>query len=441
LCRNGPDAPVLLMPDGIVTRTDLGALSDAYAARLPPERAVALVAENGPAFLAGLLAILDAGGAALLIDPTTPLAAQRRIASRLGARAILRPEAGGAAAIEPLPPVTPPFPTPPGTILKLTSGSTGEPRAVLAGEAAIASDAERLAATMRIGPDDRLVAAVPMSFSYGLSSLAAPALLLGIPLVVPRPGSPFNLLIAAERARATVLPTTPAFLQALLAATDARLARSLRLVLSAGAPLRQDVARRFRERFARGVHAFYGASECGGICYDRTGHAAEQGTVGTPVDGVAVRVDPEGRVLVRSPSVARGCWPGADERLAGGEFRSDDLGQFCGGELRLLGRVGDGVIVAGRKAHPREIELVLHELAGVDDAAVAAEPDPRRGARWRAFVAGACGRPTAAAVLAHCRERLAPHLVPDAVVLLDKLPRNARGKVDWARLAAAAGRS
>ncbi|HBL30494.1 MAG TPA: long-chain fatty acid--CoA ligase, partial [Acidobacteria bacterium] len=61
---------------------------------------------------------------------------------------------------------------------------------------------------------------------------------------------------------------------------------ALRLVLTAGALLGAATAARFREAFGLPVHVFYGASECGGICYDRTGDAAERGTVGTPVDGV-----------------------------------------------------------------------------------------------------------------------------------------------------------
>ena len=81
-------------------------------------------------------------------------------------------------------------------------------------------------------------------------------------------------------------------------------------MLTAGAPLRAVTAGRFRETFGLPVHVFYGASECGGICYDREGTAAERGTVGAPVEGVRVELEPPGGILtVRSPAVAAGLHP------------------------------------------------------------------------------------------------------------------------------------
>ena len=88
---------------------------------------------------------------------------------------------------------------------------------------------------------------------------------------------------------ATVFPTVPAYLQALLRMSQPPpWPASLRLCLTAGAPLPPATAAQFREFSGRPVHVFYGASECGGICYDRSGDAGERGTVGTPVEGVSI---------------------------------------------------------------------------------------------------------------------------------------------------------
>ena len=73
-------------------------------------------------------------------------------------------------------------------------------------------------------------------------------------------------------------------------------------MISAGAPLPPETARRFRERFGVPVQTFYGSSESGGITFDRRGDAAERGTVGTPIDGVEIDLD--GGLRVRSPAVA-----------------------------------------------------------------------------------------------------------------------------------------
>ena len=142
-----------------------------------------------------------------------------------------------------------------------------------------------------------MLAAVPMSFSYGVGNLLVPALARGRQLVLPGAG-PLGLLSAMRAAQPTVLPAVPALLRALCSGS-APLPDSLRLVLSAGAVLQRDVARTFRERFGLPVHTFYGSTESGGISYDRTGEAAERGTVGRPVDGVDVTVPSVGSIRNR----------------------------------------------------------------------------------------------------------------------------------------------
>src|SRR5262249_2056599 len=159
----------------------------------------------------------------------------------------------------------------------------------------------------------------------------------GSVLVVPDQDGPLAPLEAAHAAAATVLPTAPAYLQALL-----RLSQpppwpsSVRLVISASAPLPAETAAQFRARFGPPVRVFYGAGECGGIGFDRAGTAAERGTVGEPVEGVRVRLEPaggggpEGLVSVESASVGLGYLPTGDPRLSGGRFLTSDLAVFEG---------------------------------------------------------------------------------------------------------------
>ena len=420
-----------------------------------PGEAVALQAANGPAFLAAFVALRRAGCAVLLVDRRTPELERRRIGAEVGARFALlaldpwnagcdpagfRLEALGGPGLV----ARRPRELPAGTaVVKLTSGSTGTARGIAASMESLLTDDAALRATMGIGDGDRLLAAVPFSHSYGLSSLVMPALVAGLPLVLPAEQAPFCPLAAG--ASATVLPTVPAYLGALVRLADPPpLPATLRLVISAGAPLPAETSARFRERFGRAVHVFYGASEVGGICYDRLGGAAERGTVGTPVEGVSLGLAPlddgdgatvdGGRVTVRSPAAAFGylpATPAAAARLAGGRFVTDDLGEWRGGELALVGRLNDLINVKGKKVNPREVETVLAALPAVEDAVVfgacnGADRDPV----VRAVIACRRGSLTAAEVIAHCRRRLADHKVPRSVVLVDELPRTIRGKVD-----------
>ena len=449
---------------------------------LPPGALVAVSAHNGPGLLASLLALRRADVAAVLLDGQAPPAEALRVAQALGASVLLRcltswpaavddwetswlPGAGSALGGGPL--------CLPGiAVVKLTSGSTGAPRGIATPAAALLADDAALARTMGLRADDRLVAAIPMSHSYGLSSLAIPALVRGTPLVMPEDSGLFGPLVAAERLGATVLPTVPPYLDALLRLSQVPgRPRGLRLVIAAGAPLSAHTAAGFREVFGLPVHVFYGASECGGICYDREGGAAERGSVGSPVEGVEVELhaapagaEPEGAgdrnggsgsgcgdrgsgnggsvIVVRSPAVAAGYVPDPDHRLGSGRFVAGDLGRWQQGELVLLGRQDGMVNIKGKKVNPREVESVLAELGGVEEAVVLGVPLPDRGGEvLRAVIACRPGRLTREEVLAWCRERLAAHKIPRSLILLPEIPRTARGKLDRAALLAPPGGS
>jgi acyl-CoA synthetase (AMP-forming)/AMP-acid ligase II len=472
--RSGTIAGTIMATIGEVddlARAVAGALA-AHPRGFAPGEVVALAACNGPGLPGALLALLRAGLPALLLDAQAPEAESLRIARSLGAASLLRCRscwptgeadfalaATGAAA---------PLLLPGTSVLKLTSGSTGTPRGIATPSAALVADDAALAASMGLRPDDRLLAAVPMSHSYGLSSLVLPALLRGIPLVLPAENDLLAPFAAAEAAGATIFPTVPAYVEALLGLSHPPAwPASLRLVITAGAPLKPAVARRFREVFGLPIHVFYGASECGGICYDREGGAGERGTVGTPVEGVEITLVPcsrgagnaanaanvanianianiashttgAGQITVRSPSVARAYVPDADPRLAEGSFLASDFAAWRDGELVLHGRLDDLINVKGKKVDPREVETVLAGLAGVREVAVLGVPG--RGSEVvRAVIACRPEELSPEQVLGWCRGHLAAHKVPRSVILVPELPRTSRGKIDRPALLALAG--
>lgn len=491
-----PTAPLVVAPHRAVSRQDVAAAARAAGRALAGEsgdgagldgaggdgtsvggagveagETVALQAPNGPAFLAGLLAIRGAGCAALVLDPRTPPLERARLGGEIGARVALVAAGGwaatpgewrlialGGAGVRP----------PAGTaVVKLTSGSTGAARGVALSVETLLADDAALVATMGIRPDDCLLAAIPLSHSYGLSSLAVPALVRGLTLALPERDGPFGPLAAAAAAEATVFPTVPAWLGGLVRLSEPPpLPPSIRLVLTAGAPLAAETSARFRQRYGQPVHVFYGASECGGICYDREGGAAERGTVGAPVAGVTVELvtvelateepvagEPvgaraagggEGRVAVRSPAVAAGYLAGggleASDRLTGGRYLTDDLAAWSDGELTLIGRLDDLINVKGKKVNPREVERVLGELAAVEEVVVSSSAGEGREPVVRAVVACRPGTLSPEDVVAWCRQRLAEHKVPRSVLLVDELPHTIRGKLDREALAGLAPR-
>jgi acyl-coenzyme A synthetase/AMP-(fatty) acid ligase len=397
---------------------------------------------NGAGFLAAFLGARRIGLVPVLADWASPSAERDRVAAALGVAAHI-----ACGEVFPTGSVSfraearcgvPAVPPEGAAFVKLTSGSSGTPSGVAISAEALAADDDQLAAAMSLRSSDRFVAAIPWSHSYGLSSLVMPALRRGSLLIVPSDSSPWGALESARALSATVFPTVPVYLQTLAGlAAPPEWPTTLRTVISAGAPLSPETASRFRETFGRDAHVFYGASESGGITYDRDGGAALRGTVGTPIDGVDVTLDDDGVVAVRSEALGLRRVPLQDERLVGGVFRSADLGAWTeSGELQLLGRADALINVGGKKVHPAEVESVLRAMPGVRDAFVLGIPaagDER--AIVRAFVACDPASLSYAAVASWCRERLSGHKVPRSIVRLREIPRTDRGKVDRAALA------
>lgn len=408
---------------------------------------VGLAAPNGPGFVAGFLALRRIGAVVLLFDWRTPQTERLRCAGALGARAILEvenqwPHGPDDFTLRELVQDTRrdiiELPLDAATI-RLTSGSTGNPQGIVHSSEALLSDDHNLSLTMGLMRNETILASVPLSHAYGFASILLPALTKRAILAFPELGRPLAPMETAVCQRVTFLPTVPAYLQAILEMKEIPpLPGELRLIISAGAPLRAETAVRFREAYGRPIHVFYGASEVGGITFDRDGSAAEKGTLGCPVENVRVQLEPtdgaeddQGVVTVRSPSVAMGYHPESNSNLKNGCFRTSDLATFRDGELVLLGRIDDLINVKGLKLNPREVEAVLGQMEGVLEAVVFGMDDPGGSGQIVCAVASVSGKATGYDEIRRwCRGHLAAHKVPRRVVTVDQIPRNARGKVD-----------
>jgi long-chain acyl-CoA synthetase len=154
-------------------------------------------------------------------------------------------------------------------------------------------------------------------------------------------------------------------------------------------------------------------------------------------------VDPAGDaglIAVRGPNLFSGYWPGpVGGPDTDGWFRTPDLGFVdAAGELHLVDRSSDLIVVSGFTVYPHEVERVLAELGEVVEAAVVGVPDSRTGQAVRAVVVRA-GTLDEEGVRGHCRSRLARFKVPAQVVFVDALPRTPSGRLARQRLAETTG--
>ena len=317
-------------------------------------------------------------------------------------------------------------------LIKLTSGSTGQPKGIVTSEANLIADATNICRTMGIGPGDVNLGAIPLSHSYGFSNLVTPLLLQGTAVVVSNDYLPQTLVDLANRHHCTVAPLIPMVFEHLTVAAHGEF-ETVRTFISAGAPLPASTSRKFRERFGADIHSFYGCSECGGITYDRSGAAVERGTVGAPLEGVELMLDAS-RLKIRSGSVALGYLVDAGTFEPFSDYVSDDLVELRDGEVALTGRASDLINTAGKKVNPREVEAVIQQIEGVREVKVFGAP---AGARGEVVAAAVVATPnvTREQVREFCRARLSLHKVPRIVKLIDEMPVDERGKIKRAALA------
>ena len=327
------------------------------------------------------------------------------------------------------------------SLLKLTSGTTAAPRAIRFRSHQLLADCNQICGTMDISDNDLNFGVIPVSHSYGFSNLLTPLMARGVPMVVSRDRTPRAVLADLARTGATVFPATPVFYQAFCDMNDVLPLPKLRLCISAGAPLSSAVAKSFFGKFKQPIHSFYGASECGGICYDRSGITFQDCLVGQPMQGVEVElIDPTesaSQVRVRSTSVSDGYFPEPDEqKLGNGVFVPDDLLARHDSALKIVGRVSDVINVAGKKVNPAEVEAHLLCFKGVRQAVVFGRP---AGAGLRNEEVAACvlaSPPVSESeLLRFCRTGLSGWQVPKRVFIVDMIPTNERGKISRRELA------
>jgi len=376
---------------------------------------------NGPEWFSLFLALQRAGLSAVPLDGGMPVEGCLETARRLGARALYLDgkfqSLGKVSAT-----LAAPAQNKKCCCIKITSGSGALPKAVECRAEHLLADGRQVIRTMGIRANDLNLAVIPLGHSYGLGNLVMPLIAQGTAMVCAGDYVPRQLVEWIELYRVTVFPAVPALLRVLAALPPGRgNIDSLRTVISAGAVLTPAVAQAFSARYGVKVHNFYGSSETGGICYDRTGSASLTGrSVGKPFAGVSVTVQ-AGRVTVASPAVA----------TRGGRWRLPDLGEWNRhGELVLLGRAGQGANIGGKKVHPLEVERALRALPGVTDAVVWLWQSQGRDL----LAAGVETTHSRAEIERALAARLPAWKLPKTYFIARELPRTARGKLDLAAL-------
>ncbi|MBB6627395.1 AMP-binding protein [Nocardioides sp. KIGAM211] len=336
--------------------------------------------------------------------------------------------------------------------LLYTSGTSGRPRAAMLTHRALLANIAQVGEVEppMIHGDDVVLGVLPLFHVYGLNAVLGGVLRHRAKLVLVDRFDPQGTLDLIEDEACSVVPVAPPVFAYWRG--DEHLAERLgpvRLILSGSAPLSPDLVEEFTARTGIPVHQGYGLTEASPVVTSTLCSAALQpGSVGAALPGIDIRlVDERGRapegedpgeIQVRGPNLFSGYWPdGAGGPDADGWWSTGDVGFLdATGDLFLVDRLKELVIVSGFNVYPVEVEEVIREVPGVTEAAVIGVADPSTGEAVVAYVRapGADPAATEQAVRAHCGARLARFKQPSRVEIVDELPLTVTGKVQKGRL-------
>ncbi|MEU6641150.1 AMP-binding protein [Saccharomonospora sp. NPDC046836] len=442
-------------------------------AGLRPGDRVALRLPTSIEFAVAFFAVTRAGGIAVPVSPQAPDAELGQVLDDSGARLLLSAGAeelaDGVTVLTPVVEVAPAEPLIASgggediAALMYTSGTTGGPRGVMLSHRALLTNVAQLHSlpTRLAEPGDRVLIAIPLHHIYGLGPGLLSAVATGATAVLAPRFDVHKALAACAAHRVSVIVGVPAMYTefARLPADEVKQAlATARLLVSGAAPLRPDVLAAIRAATGLAVYEGYGLTEAAPVVTSTlvTGNA-KPGSVGHPLPGVEVRLvdsdgtpgpvalDPEdpadafpddtggtGLVAIHGDNLLTGYWPdGAHGPDADGWFRTGDVGYLdTDGDLHLVDRANDLIIVNGFNVYPREVEDVIAALPEVAEVAVVGLLDERTGEAVKAVVVPAAGVALSEQqVMQACETTLARYKVPSTVEFAHELPRSPTGKL------------
>ena len=450
--RAHPDRTALAWDGAALTYRELDARASGLARALlgrglrPGDR-VALVVPNRWQLVVGVLGGLKAGLTVAPLDPLLKREELAEILADLKATLVLDDVAGESAEW-----TTRDAPSSAALVL-YTSGSTGRPKGALLSHAAVEFAQRSWAGpVMELTPDDVVLAALPLSHSFGLNGALLAPLIVGSTVRLVERFTPDGVGGLLRREAITVFPGVATMFRRLLDLPAFSGGTRLRLAVSGAAPCPWPLAQEWRARTGVRIVRGYGMTELFRPLSYLAGDPTDlPDAVGRAVPGVEARVvDDDGRtlaagevgeLLIRTPAAMDGYLGAADDTravLAEGWFRTGDLATIDrDGWVRITGRKRERILRAGHSIFPPEVEAVLLTHPDVAEAAVVGVPHAELGEDVAAFVVlRGGGRATSNDLIAYCRERLAAYKYPRRVALVAALPRSATGKVLKARLAA-----
>ncbi len=343
-------------------------------------------------------------------------------------------------------------------VILYTSGTTGKPKGAELTHLNLHRNAEIASRTnCQIERGDIVLGALPLFHSFGQTVSMNASLGVGATLTLVPRFDPGDALSTMQRDGVTHFYGVPTMFGALLhhPEREGYDTSTLRICLTGGAAMPVEVLRGFEDAFGAMVLEGYGLSETSPVaCFNHPDRGPKPGSIGTPLEGVEMKVVDEdgaevaqgevGEIVIRGHNIMKGYWQRPDateEAMRGGWFHSGDLGRIDeDGFFFIVDRKKDMIIRGGYNVYPREVEEILYEHPKIREAAVIGVPDDQWGEEIGAAVVTMDGEELSPEeVSAYVKEHIAAYKYPRLVWFLDDLPKGPTGKILKREIAAPAG--
>jgi long-chain acyl-CoA synthetase len=333
-------------------------------------------------------------------------------------------------------------------VILYTSGTTGKPKGAELTHSNMLMNCTVAGEELgEITDDDRLLGALPLFHSFG-QTCTMNAGIHGRAMIslIPR-FDPDKALEIIARDEITLFQGVPTMYNAILACESADSAdtSTLRLCMSGGSAMPEEVMRKFEEKFGCKVLEGYGLSETSPVAsFNHPGKETRAGSIGTPIKGVEMKVVDDdgnevdqgevGEIVIKGHNIMKGYWNREDatkEAIKDGWFASGDMAKVDeDGYFFIVDRKKDLIIRGGYNVYPREVEEVLYEHPAIQEAAVVAVPNDELGEEVGAAVVLKEGEECSADDLkAYVKDQVAAYKYPRQVWFLDELPKGPTGKI------------
>jgi long-chain acyl-CoA synthetase len=333
-------------------------------------------------------------------------------------------------------------------VILYTSGTTGKPKGAELTHLNLLTNAEVcMRTTSEIQEGDVVFGGLPLFHSFGQTVAMNASLKVGACLTLVPKFDPGEALETIQRDRVTHFYGVPTMFGALLHHPERERfdTSSVRTCITGGASMPVEVLRGFEEAFGCIVLEGYGLSETSPVASsNHPGRERKPGSIGTPIEGVDMRVVDEddnevpqgevGEIVIRGHNVMKGYWQrpeATEEAMRGGWFHTGDMARVDEeGYLYIVDRKKDLIIRGGYNVYPREVEEVLYEHPKIREAAVVGVPHAEWGEEIGAAVVTHEGEELSAEeVSAYVKDRIAAYKYPRVVWFLDDLPKGPTGKI------------